>query len=142
MWFTPLLQGGAQQQAGGVTIYRPSSDITVTGWIGVPDNVNLYNNIDETAASDADYVVSPSLAATPGPAIFGLNGTLGSGSCIVRVRSSYGGTSGQIRVLLQDSSGVTVGTSSWQVLTATPTTYNLNVTTTGTAARARLEVQP
>lgn len=141
MWFTPLLQGGAQQQAD-TAFSRPNSDITVTGWIGDPDNANLYNNIDEVSPNDADFIISPGLAGSPGPAVFGISPTQATGSLTVRVRARYAGTSGQIRVLMQDASGVTVGTSSWQVLTTTPTTYNLNVTTTGTAARARLEVQP
>lgn len=123
-------------------VSRPSSDILVTGWIGDPDNTNLYANIDEVSPSDTDFIISPNLSGSPGPAVFGISPTQTAGPLTVRVRAQRAGASGQIRVLLQDSSGVTVGTSSWQVLTASPATYNLNVTTTGTAARARLEVQP
>ena len=141
MWFSPLLPGGAQLLSGGAAISRPSSDVTTTGWTGTPDNTNLYANIDESAYDDADYVTSPSLGASPGPAIFGINPTQASGTYNVRTRARYTGTAGQIRALLLDSSGTTVGTGSWQALTGSFATYNLSVTTTGTAARVRLEVQ-
>jgi hypothetical protein len=140
MWFSPLLPGGAQLQSGAA-ITRPNSDITVTGWVGDPDNTNLYANIDETSPSDTDLIRSPSLGASPGPAIFGLTQSLSTGTYNVRTRARRTGTNGQIRALLLDSGGTTVGTGSWQSLTASFTTYNLSVTTTGTAARVRLEVQ-
>jgi hypothetical protein len=34
---------------------RPNTDISKTGWTGVSDNTNLYSNIDESSASEADY---------------------------------------------------------------------------------------
>lgn len=125
----------------GVTISRPNSDITVTGWTGNPDNVTLYANIDEAVASDTDFVISPALNATPGPAVFGLTQSLASGTYNVKTRARRTGASGQIRALLLDSGGATVGTGSWQSLTGSFATYNLSVTTSGTAARVRLEVQ-
>ncbi len=140
MWFSPLLLGGAQLLAGGA-ITRPNSDIVVTGWVGDPDNVTLYNNIDEVTPSDTDFVISPSLGASPGPAVFGLTQSLSAGTYNVRTRARRTGSTGQIRALLLDSSGTTVGTGSWQSLTGSFTTYNLSVTTTGAAARVRLEVQ-
>ena len=126
-------------QAEGIS--RPGSDITVTGWIGDPDNANLYNNIDEVSPNDADYIISPSLSGSPGPAVFGLSSTLDAGTYNVRTRARRTGTTGQIRALLLDASGTTVGTGSWQALTQTPITYELSVTTSGTAARVRIEVQ-
>lgn len=125
-----------------IEVFKPSSDITVTGWTGSPDNVNLYANIDEPSASDTDYILSPSLSGTPGPAIFGLSpSSLAAGNYTVNLRARRTGVGGQVRALLVNSSGTTVGTSSWQTLTTTYTTYNLAITTTGTAARLRFEVQ-
>ena len=123
------------------SISRPSSDITVTDWTGDPDNTNLYNNIDEVSASDTDYIISPSLGGSPGPAIFGLNESLAAGTYTVRARARRTGASGEIRALLLDSSGTTVGTGSWQPVTGTFDTYALTVTTSGTAARVRIEVK-
>lgn len=37
---------------------RPSTDVTITGITGTPDNTNKYANIDETSASDTDYIYS------------------------------------------------------------------------------------
>ena len=125
-----------------IEVFKPSSDITVTGWTGSPDNVNLYANIDESTASDTDYVLSPSVSSSPGPAIFGLSpSSLAAGNYTVNLRARRTGSVGQVRALLVNSSGTTVGTSSWQTLTTTYTTYNLAITTTGTAARLRFEVQ-
>lgn len=123
------------------SIARPSSDITVTGWSGSPDNTALYTNIDETTASETDYIMSPSVSDSPGPAIFGIFPSLASGSYTIKVRARRTGSVGQVRALLLDGSGTTVGTSSWQSLTTSATTYDLAVITTGTAARLRFEVQ-
>lgn len=139
MWFSPVLIGGAQLLAGG-GIARPTSDITTTGWSASSGSV-LYDMIDEVTPSDTDYIISPALNATPGAAVFGIAPTQGSGTYEVRLRGRRTDVSGDIRVLLLDSSGATVGTSPWQALTGTFATYALSVTTTGTAARVRLEVQ-
>jgi hypothetical protein len=119
---------------------RPNSDITTTGWTASTGTV-LYEMIDEVTPSDADWINSPDVASTPGPAVFGLSGGVTTGSVDIKIRARRVATIGQIRVLLQDGSGTTVGTSSWQSLTDTFTTYTLSVTTTGITARARLEVQ-
>ena len=136
IWWGPLLQGGAELQPS-----RPVSDVTTTGWTGSPDNVNLYANIDESTASDTDYILSPSVSGSPGSAIFGLSPSRTSGNYTVNLRARRTGSVGQVRALLVDSSGTTVGTSSWQSLTTTYADYNLAITTTGTAARLRFEVQ-
>jgi hypothetical protein len=136
MWWGALLQGGAVTQPS-----RPTSDVTVSGWTGSPNNTNLYDDIDESAASDSDYILSPSVSSSPGPAIFGLSPSLAAGNYTVNLRARRTGSVGQVRALLVDGSGTTVGTSSWQSLTTTYTTYNLSITTTGTAARLRFEVQ-
>lgn len=137
-----LFRPQSQQLAVFSPVYQPGSDITVTGWTGSPDNVNLYANIDESTASDTDYVLSPSVSSSPGPAIFGLSpSSLAAGNYTVNLRARRTGSVGQVRALLVNSSGTTVGTSSWQTLTTTYTTYNLAITTTGTAARLRFEVQ-
>lgn len=141
MWFGPLLLGGAQLLSGAVTISRPNSDITTTGWTGDPDNTNLYANIDEVTPSDTDFILSPTLSGFPGPAIFGISPTQASGSLNVRLRARRTGTSGDIRALLLDSSGTTIGTSTWQTLTASFAQYTLSVSTTGTAARVQIEVR-
>lgn len=140
MWFAPLLLGGAQLLAGG-GISRPSSDVTTTGWTASSGSV-LYDMIDEVTPSDTDYIISPAINSTPGPAVFGITPTQASGTYNVRLRAKRTGSSGDIRALLLDSGGATVGTSSWQALTGSFAQYTLSVTTSGTAARVQLEVRP
>lgn len=125
----------------GVTISRPSSDVTTTGWTASSGSV-LYDMIDEVTPSDTDYIISPAINSTPGPAVFGITPTQASGTYNVRLRAKRTGATGDIRALLLDSGGATVGTSSWQALTASFAQYTLSVTTTGTAARVQLEVRP
>jgi hypothetical protein len=124
------------------SITRPNSDIVVTGWVGVPDNTNLYANIDEAVPSTTDYILSPDVGASPGPAIFGLSSSLTAGSYDVRFEAKRTQSTGQIRVVFRDSSGVSVGASAWQTLTNAYTTYALTVSTTGTATQGGFEVQP
>ncbi len=132
-----------------VTIARPGSDITTTGWTGVPNNTNKYANIDETSADDSDYINSPPVTGTVAPIIFGIvdqNGgvnTLPVGTWDVHVRATYidGLTASQVRVTLLDSGGTSVGASSWQTVTSSFATYTLSITTTGIAARIKVEVQ-
>jgi hypothetical protein len=122
------------------SVIRPNSDILTTNWTASAGTV-LYDMIDEAVPDDNDYIISPDLTASPGPAVFGLNGTLPSGPIQIQLRAKRSYSSGQIRVVLQDGSGNTIGTSSWQTLTSSFTTYTLSVSTSGVVARARIEVQ-
>lgn len=135
-----LLQGGAQLQATATVIARPNSDITTTGWTASTGTV-LYEMIDEVTPSDADYIISPGLASSPGPAIFGLNSSLSSGSYTVRVRARYNnGAAGYLQAFLLDSSNNVVGTGAQQALTSAYATYDIAITVVGVAVRIKLEV--
>jgi hypothetical protein len=125
-------------EATGPAYHRPSADIAAGGWTATPGG-SLASCIDEAAADDADYITSPDLAA---PTIMTLSPALPSGTRTVRVRASRTGSAGQLRVRLLDGSNVDVGGTAWQALAATPTTYTLSATTSATATRARIEVQP
>jgi hypothetical protein len=146
--FTPLRRTFSPFNIA-VTIARPGSDITTTGWTGVPDNTNKYANIDEASASDTDYIQSPTVSGTVAPIIFGIvdqgggANTLPVGTWDVHVRATYidGLTASQVRVTLLDSGGTSVGASSWQTVTSSFATYTLSITTTGIAARIKVEVQ-
>lgn len=124
--------------AGTISVYRPGSDIAVSGWTP-STGTDLYACIDETTASDADYITSPDVGTTP--ATFGLTASVPAGTWAVNLRGQFLGTSGQVRVLMQDSGGSTVGTSGWQALTGSFADYTLTVTTSGTAERVRIETQ-
>jgi hypothetical protein len=122
-----------------VSISRPSSDVTVTGW-SASTGSDLYAMIDEATASDTDYIISPTTSGTAASAIFGLSLSLEAGDYMINIRAKYTGTAGQIRGLLLDSSNNVVGTGDWQTLTSSYTDYKLTVVTTGTASRIKLEV--
>lgn len=133
---TPIFVG----VAAAVSIYRPSSDVTTTGWTGTPDNTDKYKNIDEVTASDTDYITSPSI--TGGESIiFGLSGSLAAGTWDVRYRANFVGASAQVKIHLLDGSSVSQGASSWQTVTSSYVDYTASVTTTGAATRVKIEVQ-
>lgn len=121
-----------------VTIYRPGSDISVGGWTAT-GAASLFDAINEVSASDTDYITGPDLST---PTVLGLTASMPAGNYTVRVRSSYTGGSGQVRVRFLNTSNVDVGGTAWQAVTGTLTTYTLSATTTGTADRFRIEVQP
>lgn len=122
------------------SIFRPTSDVTTTGWTGSPDNTNKYANIDETPASNTDYITSPTIAGGEN-IIFGLSGSLAAGTWDVRYRANFVGSSAQVRISLLDGSSVSQGVSSWQTVTSTYADYTASVTTTGAANRVKIEVQ-
>lgn len=116
----------------------PTSDITTTGWT-LSAGAQAFDLVDETVASDADYVTSPPMDGGQGPLIFGIPEVL-AGPHIVNVRARFTGNSGQIKASLLDVSNVVQGESAWQVITGTFTDYAIPVTTTGAAVRLRIEV--
>ena len=122
-----------------VSITRPTSDVTTTGWTGNPDNTTLFNNIDESTASDTDYITSPTIG-TSESITFGMS-SLAAGTWDVRYRANFVGSSAQVRIHLLDGSNVSQGVSSWQTVTSTFADYTASVTTTGAAVRVKIEVQ-
>lgn len=106
--------------------------------MGVP-NASLYANVNEATASDSEYIDSPGLSATPTSCTFGLSLPLAAGSYDVGIRAQWVSQPGQLRVVLLDSGGTSVGASSYQALTSSATSYTLPVTTTGSATQARIE---
>lgn len=116
-------------------IRRPNSDILTTGWTAVPGG-SLYDMIDEASPSDADYITRAQAGTEP--AIFGIP-QVPAGPNTIRIRAAATSGSGQVRVLLLDGSGSTVGTSAWQSIDATPTTYALSVVASAAAERVRIE---
>lgn len=118
------------------TFYRPTSDITVTGWVATPSGP-IFDTMNELTANDSDYATSPDVST---PATFGTT-TGAAGSFNVRIRARKTATTGQIRVRLLDGTNVDVGGTAWQSLTTTPTTYTLPATASATFQRIKLELQ-
>jgi len=119
---------------------QPNADIAVNYW-AASSGVSLYAMVDEPVASDSDYITSPLLDGDQQPAIMSLNPALAAGSYTIHARADQTGSGRQLRVTLLDASGNSVGSSSWQSVTGSFATYDLSVTTTGTATRVKLEAQ-
>jgi hypothetical protein len=122
------------------TITRPNSDIAVSGWTS-SDAQPLYSDIDEATASDVDYIISPALSNTASGATFGLTTSLTAGIYDINIRARKTETTGQIRVVLKDSGGTSVGATNWQVLTGSYVSYVLRITITGTATQSTIEAK-
>lgn len=122
-------------------IARPSSDITTTGWTANGGPSECYDCMNEVTYSDTDFAKSPAITGAQGPLVVGITPTLAAGNQTVRIRGDYTLSSAQVKVTLLDSGDTPVGNTGWQSLTGAATTYELPVTTTGTATKAKIEVQ-
>jgi hypothetical protein len=125
----------------GVTITRPGGDVVAEGWLPSTPDAPLFDMLNEVSPNDADFITSSGVS-TAGPAVLSLTQNLLAGSYTVRIRSRRTHSAGQVRVALLNDSNAQQGVSAWQSLTNSFTTYELPVTTTGAATRARIEVQP
>jgi hypothetical protein len=124
-----------------VSISRPSADVSTTGWTGTPNNTTLFANINESVASDSEYITSPVITGSGDPCVYDITPTLAAGNWDIRFRAWFIGSSAQARLLLLDSSNAVQGTSAWQTVTSTVVPYTAQLTTTGAASRVRIEVQ-
>lgn len=120
------------------TTYRPTGDITTTGWTST--GANFYGTLDESPSSDTDYVTSPAVNASPGPLVMNIT-SIPAGSRIARIRARRTDTVGEIRQVFLDASDVEVGVTAWVALTNSFALYEPTVTLTGTATKVRLEVR-
>lgn len=133
---------GPQSSGGAAVTSRPSSDILSTGWTGTPDNANLYANVNEPVGSTVQFVTSPVITGSQGPLRMGLSSPRFSGSHDIPFIGNHNGTgTPQVRAKLLDAGLTVLGTSAWQALTVTHTTYTANVTIAATATILELEVQ-
>jgi hypothetical protein len=123
--------------ATGATVYRPGSDLIVNGWTPSTGS-DLFAMLDETTLDRGDFITSPNVTS---PVTMGWTAPLAAGTYDISVDFDRTGATGQLRIVLLDSGGATVGTSSWQAAPASAATTVFNVTTTGSSARFRIEVQ-
>jgi len=116
--------------------YVPSSDLIANGWtaVGAATMSEAMTDVDL-----ADYAQSPNLSDS---ATFMWNTTLAAGTYDIPVVFDRTGTNGQLRLVLLNSGGSAVGTTSWQAASATPATTTFNITISGASDRFRIEVQP
>jgi hypothetical protein len=113
----------------------------VSPWTSNISNESLYDDVDDTSTNDGDYIISsPATSGVVGdPVIFNLSKTLPQGTHTVRARAKKSATLGEVRAALLDSNNLPVGTSAWQPLSNTFRTYELAITTTGSASRVKFD---
>ena len=123
-----------------ITIYQPSSDVLTTGWVPSTGSV-LWDMLDDVIPSNADYITSPSINGAQGAAICGLNASIAAGSYLVKLRANAVTAGKQVRVSLLDGANVSQGDTGWITVSTSYAEYDVAVTTTGAATRAKMEVQ-
>lgn len=116
------------------TTSRPSADVTTTSWT-TSTGTDFYALIDETSASDADYIDSPTITGTPEWIVMSLQYPLATGERMVPVKASVSTGTGTLKVRLQDDTAAVVGNAVDQAVDDTPTVYNLPITLSGPATR-------
>lgn len=121
------------------TTVRPALDITTAGWTA-STGADFFALIDESSASDADYITSPSITGATAPVTLALAYPMNTGNWTWSVRAKTSSGTATMRVYLLNDAGTVVGTSADQTITSTYTTYSLAITISGPATRARVEV--
>lgn len=119
----------------------PALDDSLSGWTGVPDNTNVYSNVNEVSRSDTEYMQSPAITGSQGAAIYLLNNSLAAGVWEIDMASKYTVASAQIKYTLLNSSNVSVGDTGWISLTNSFADYSPTITTTGISTKIKVEVQ-
>lgn len=124
-----------------ITVWTANTDLVTTGWTA-STGTDLSAMINEASINTGTYDISPNLNTSLNSYDFSLNGPLPAGSYAIQASALKTATQGQVRISLLNSSNAIQGSSAWQSLTSSFVTYTLPVTTTGTATRGRIEVQP
>lgn len=121
-----------------LTSYRPSGDVTTTGWTST--GANFYDQLNETPSNDSSFVTSPPLGATTDPLTLDI-ASMSAGNYIARFRARKTQTTGEVRMVFLGAGGASVGETAWQPVTTSFALYELPVTLTATSARVRLDVR-
>jgi hypothetical protein len=107
---------------------RPAADVTDGAWLNeLGSATHLYSSIDETTASDADYIYTMS-ASTCEVALGALNDPGVGSDHIVRYRAKGDGSTDLI-VTLRQGASTTIATWTEANASSTMTTYEHTLTT-------------
>jgi hypothetical protein len=115
-------------EPGGIG--RPTSDTSNSGW-SPSTGTDLYAMLDETTASDTDYIVATTLGATCELALSTATYP-GSATQVLRFRGASS-TGNGVTISLKNTAGATVR-SETQLFTATYTEYSITLTSGEIAA--------
>ena len=139
--YTPAHVAKARADYAAPSIYRPGTDISVSGWLGVPNNSNLAANMAEATRDDASYVQSPGLDVTMQAGIFAWNTPVPAGTWTITYAGEYTGAYGQMRISMLDASSSVLASGSRQALTSCWVEYTDTITIGATAPRFQIEVK-
>jgi len=135
-WMVAELARRNLNPVAAITVYRPGSDVGISGWTAVGAATRAAALADESGAT---YAESPDLSTpdtqtwiTPFPA----------GPVSLEVTAARTDTAGALRIVFLDAGGAAVGATAWQTLTGTPTDYTLTATVSAVSPQFRIEVQP
>lgn len=118
--------------------HHPNGDIGQPQWVS-PSGWKRWEALDESAASDSDYVFAD-VGSQPYVAEIG---PLAAGTYTTRVRASVASGNGTLTIRLLDASLAVLATSSPQTVTTTPTTFTPDLTfASGTAYYISAEIAP
>lgn len=120
------------------TTYRPTGDVTTTGWTST--GANFYDQINESPSNDSSFVTSPPLSTTTDPLTLDI-ASMSAGNYIAKFRARKTQTTGAVRMVFLGAGGASVGETAWQPVTTSFALYELPVTLTATSARVRLDVR-
>jgi hypothetical protein len=122
---------------GAITVYRPGSDVAVSGWTPVGAATRAAALADESGATWAespDLTTPDTYDLTPAP--------FPAGPATARITADRTAGAGSIRAVFLDAAGTPTGTTAWQPLTGTAAEYTLTTTVSALSPRIRIEVQP
>jgi hypothetical protein len=122
--------------AAAITVYRPGSDVAVSGWTAVGAATRAAALADESGAT---YAESPDLS-TPDTQTWTPPFPAGPASLEITAARTAG--VGALRIVFLDAGGAVVGTTAWQALTGAPADYTLTATVLAISPQFRIEVQP
>jgi hypothetical protein len=119
---------------------RPVSDVDQAGSTASTGSV-LAAVLNENTANDADFITGLELTGTfVGPTLALSSPYVAGTYTNLRIRKwVVSGSSGVFRVRFLNDSGTLMGETTTQAMTATPTTYTLSFTLTGTATRIQIQ---
>lgn len=124
--------------ASAATVYRPGSDVAISGWTATPTGT-LADRIGELTLDRDTYITSPNLVD---PATFTWTPVIPAGFADIDIDIDRTGGAGQVRIVLLDAVGSQVGATAWQAASPTPTTYTFTgVAVSALSTQFRIEVQ-
>lgn len=119
--------------------WRTGSEVSASGW-SYTGSASFAGAVNEDSPSDAEYATSGTLSGTPVSRVDALDRDLPAGTYTAKLRIRLTTGTGYAKITYLNDSNVSQGASADVAITDTMTTYDISVTTTGTATRRKIEL--